>query len=269
MSSDGTGEHHVVLEDLHKSFGPLTVLDGLDLAVDRGESMVVIGGSGVGKSVLIKHIIGLITPDSGRILVDDVDLSTLSHKELTRFRRRFGMAFQEGALFDSMTVGENVGFSLNRLTNMSRDEIRDRVSECLRLVRLEGVENKLPSELSGGMRRRVGFARAIAHEPEILLFDEPTTGLDPVITALVDEVIIDLSEDLHTTTITITHDMASAFRIADRLGLLFEGKIVALAPPEEFRRLDDPRVQQFIHGEAQGPLTEPAAQASRRREGEI
>jgi phospholipid/cholesterol/gamma-HCH transport system ATP-binding protein len=255
--SAGAGDQHVVLEDLHKSFGSLTVLDGLDLAVRRGESMVVIGGSGVGKSVLIKHIIGLVSPDSGRILVDGVDLATLDARELTGFRRRFGMAFQEGALFDSMTVGENVGFALRRLTRLSRAAIRERVDECLRMVRLEGVGDKMPAELSGGMRRRVGFARAIAHEPEILLFDEPTTGLDPVITALVDEVIIDLSEDLRTTTITITHDMTSAFRIADRLGLLSAGRIVALAPPEEFRRLEDPRVQQFIHGRAEGPLTEP------------
>ena len=252
--ADRTDE--VVLEDLHKAFGPLKVLDGLDLRVRRGESMVVIGGSGQGKSVLIKHIIGLLAPDSGRVVVDGVDLSTLSSRELTRFRRRFGMAFQEGALFDSMTVAENVGFSLRRLTDLSSSAIRERVDECLSLVRLQGVGEKLPSELSGGMRRRVGFARAIAHEPRILLFDEPTTGLDPVITALIDEVINDLSDNLHTTTITITHDMTSAFRIADRLGLLFEGRIVALAPPDEFRTLEDPRVQQFIHGDAEGPLTE-------------
>lgn len=266
------GARPVVLEDLHKSFGPLTVLDGLDLSVRRGESMVVIGGSGVGKSVLIKHIIGLVRPDAGRVVVDGVDLATLGSRELTGFRRRFGMAFQEGALFDSMTVAENVGFALGRLTDLSRAAIRERVEECLRLVRLEGVGDKLPAELSGGMRRRVGFARAIAHEPEILLFDEPTTGLDPVITALVDEVIIDLSENLHTTTITITHDMTSAFRIADRLGLLSAGRIVALAPPEEFRRLEDPRVQQFIHGRAEGPLTETAPSertAHRTTEGEI
>lgn len=249
--------HDVILEDLHKAFGSLQVLDGLDLTVRHGESMVVIGGSGVGKSVLLKHIIGLMRPDSGRVVVDGVDLATLEHRELTRFRRRFGMAFQEGALFDSMTVAQNVGFALRRLTDLSAAGVRDRVRECLHLVRLENVEDKLPSELSGGMRRRVGFARAIAHEPSILLFDEPTTGLDPVITALIDEVIIDLSESLSTTTITITHDMTSAFRIADRLGLLVDGRIVALAGPEEFRRLEDPRVQQFIHGKAEGPLTGP------------
>jgi phospholipid/cholesterol/gamma-HCH transport system ATP-binding protein len=158
-----------------------------------------------------------------------------------------------------MTVEENIGFALRRFTDMSSEEIAARVAECLRLVRLDGVEKKLPSELSGGMRRRVGFARAIAHEPQILLFDEPTTGLDPVTTALVDEVILDLTSGQGTSAVTITHDMASAFRIADRVGLLHKGRIVALAPPEEFERLEDPRVQQFIHGDAHGPLTDGSA----------
>ena len=249
----------VRLRGLRKAFGDLVVLDGLDLDVARGESMVLIGGSGTGKSVMLKHIIGLLRPDAGTVEVDGVDLSTLSHRRLTRFRRRFGMAFQEGALFDSMTVAENVGFSLRRFTDWSPERIAERVDECLALVRLEGVGEKLPSQLSGGMRRRVGFARAMAHEPQILLFDEPTTGLDPVTTALVDEVILDLTSGRETSAVTITHDMASAFRIADRIGLLYEGRIVALAPPEEFRRNQDPRVQQFIHGNAEGPLTEAAA----------
>ncbi len=247
----------ISFQKVRKAFGALVVLDGLDLDVATGESLVVIGGSGVGKSVLIKHVIGLLRPDSGRVVVDGVDLATLGNRELTSFRRRFGMAFQEGALFDSMTVADNVGFALRRLTDLSPERIDERIDECLRLVRLEGVGGKLPSELSGGMRRRVGFARAIAHEPEILLFDEPTTGLDPVTTALIDEVIVDLTESLRTTALTITHDMTSAFRIADRMGLLCGGRIVALAPPEEFRELDDPRVQQFIHGEAEGPMTDP------------
>jgi len=258
MTIPGDGDGVVVaLEGVSKAFGDLVVLDGLDLEVRQGESMVVIGGSGSGKSVMLKHVIALLRPDAGRIRVDGVDLASLSGRELTHFRRRFGMAFQEGALFDSMTVAENVGFSLRRLTDLSAAEIRERVEECLRLVRLEGTGDKLPAELSGGMRRRVGFARAIAHEPEILLFDEPTTGLDPVITALVDDVILDLTEGLDTTAITITHDMTSAFRIADRIGLLWGGRIVALASPEEFRELDDSRVQQFIHGRAEGPLTDP------------
>jgi phospholipid/cholesterol/gamma-HCH transport system ATP-binding protein len=246
----------ISIRGLEKSFGPKRVLDRLDIDVGRGEAVVIIGGSGTGKSVLLKHIIGLLKPDAGTVEVDGVAVETLGNREITEFRRKFGMSFQEGALFESMTIFQNVAFPLQRLTRMSRGEIRDRVEECLSMVRLEGVADKLPSQLSGGMRRRVGFARAVAHEPEILLFDEPTTGLDPVTTALIDEVIIDLSGRLDCTTVTITHDMESAFRIGDRIAMIHRGKIVADAPPEEFRRLDDPRVQQFIHGRADGPLTD-------------
>ena len=252
MSADAK----IQIRDLRKSFGPKMVLDGLDVDIAPAESLVVIGGSGSGKSVLLKHVIGLLKPDSGTIEVDGTAVETLGNREITEFRRKFGMSFQEGALFDSMTVWQNVAFPLQRLTKMSKSEINDRVEECLAMVRLEGVGEKLPSQLSGGMRRRVGFARAIAHKPEILLFDEPTTGLDPVTTALIDEVIKDLNDRLHTTTLTITHDMESAFRIGDRIAMLHRGKIIASAPPEEFRRLDDPRVQQFIHGRAEGPLSE-------------
>jgi phospholipid/cholesterol/gamma-HCH transport system ATP-binding protein len=245
----------IALRGVHKSFGPKVVLDGADLEVRDGESVVVIGGSGTGKSVLLKHIIGLLRPDSGTVEIDGVAIGELDRRELTRFRRRFGMSFQEGALFDSMNVGENVAFPLRRVSELSKSEIDDRVAECLRLVRLEGVDKKMPSELSGGMRRRVGFARAIALKPQILLFDEPNTGLDPVIKALIDELIISMRETLGSTTVTITHDMRSAFRIADRIGMLHQGKIIALAPPEEFRQLDNPIIQQFIHGRAEGPLS--------------
>ena len=244
------------IHDLHKSFGSKVVLDGVNVDVAPAESLVVIGGSGTGKSVLLKHIIGLLRPDSGTVEVDGIAVETLGNRAITELRRKFGMAFQEGALFDSMTVWQNVAFPLQRLTRMSHGEINDRVEECLEMVRLEGVGEKLPAQLSGGMRRRVGFARAVAHQPEILLFDEPTTGLDPVTTALIDEVILDLSDRLKTTTITITHDMESAFRIGDRIAMLNRGKIIAEAPPAEFKRLDDPRVQQFIHGKAEGPLSE-------------
>jgi phospholipid/cholesterol/gamma-HCH transport system ATP-binding protein len=245
------------LRGLRKKFGAgKQVLDGIDLDVTDGESLVVIGASGTGKSVLLKHVIGLIQPDEGTVEVDGVHLETLDNREITQFRSRFGMAFQEGALFDSMTVAQNVGFPLKRLSKKSPAEIKDRVEECLAMVRLEGVGGKMPSELSGGMRRRVGFARAVAHEPEILLFDEPTTGLDPVTTALIGEVIRELGERLHTTSVTITHDMEIAFKISDRVAMLNQGKIIAEAPPEEFRHLEDPRVQQFIHGKAEGPLSE-------------
>ncbi len=244
------------IRDLRKSFGAKQVLDGVNLDIAPAESLVIIGGSGTGKSVLLKHVIGLLKPDSGTIEVDGTAVETLGNREITEFRRKFGMSFQEGALFDSMTVRQNVGFPLRRLTKMSRGEIHDRVEECLALVRLEGAGDRLPAQLSGGMRRRVGFARAIAHSPEILLFDEPTTGLDPVTTALIGEVIVDLNDRLKTTTVTITHDLESAWRIGDRIAMIHQGKIIADAPPEEFRRLDDARVQQFIHGRAEGPLSE-------------
>jgi phospholipid/cholesterol/gamma-HCH transport system ATP-binding protein len=246
----------ISLHGLKKSFGPKVVLDGLDLDIGEGESMVIIGGSGTGKSVLLKHIIGLLKPDAGTVVVDGVAIETLGNREITEFRRRFGMAFQEGALFDSMTVGENVGFPLKRLTKKSAKEIRERVEECLAMVRLEGVIDRAPSELSGGMRRRVGFARAIAQQPEILLFDEPTTGLDPITTAQINEVIKELNDQLKTTTVTITHDMEGAYKVGDRIAMLYKGKIIADAPPAEFRNLEDPRVQQFLHGEAHGPLTD-------------
>jgi len=249
------GRPKIAIRGLRKSFGPKVVLDGVDLDVAQGESMVIIGASGTGKSVLLKHIIGLLKPDAGSVEVDGVAVGGLGERAITEFRRKFGMSFQEGALFDSMSVGENVAFPLKRLTRMSRSEIRQRVEECLGLVRLAGVGDRLPSQLSGGMRRRVGFARAIAQQPEILLFDEPTTGLDPVTTAQINEVIVDLNDNLKATTVTITHDMESAYKIGDRIAMLDRGKIVAAAPPAEFRELADPRIQQFLHGRAEGPLT--------------
>lgn len=244
------------LRGVRKAFAGKVVLDGLDLDVHEGESLVVIGGSGTGKSVLLKHVIGLLQPDAGTVEVDGVRLQDLGFRQITEFRRRFGMAFQEGALFDSMSVWENVAFPLRRVARLPAAETAARVEECLALVRLEGAGGKMPAELSGGMRRRVGFARAIALKPDILLFDEPNTGLDPVTKAAIDEVIVGVRENLGSTTITITHDIESAFRIADRVGMLHQGKIVALAPPAEFERLEDPRVQQFIHGRAHGPLTD-------------
>jgi phospholipid/cholesterol/gamma-HCH transport system ATP-binding protein len=251
----------ISIRGLRKSFGQKVVLDGIDLDIAAGESMVIIGASGTGKSVLLKHVIGLLRPDAGAVEVDGVAVAGLDNRALTEFRRKFGMSFQEGALFDSMSVAQNVAFPLKRLTSKSKDEIRQRVEECLALVQLPGVGDRLPSQLSGGQRRRVGFARAIAQQPEILLFDEPTTGLDPVTTAQINEVIVDINDRLKATTVTITHDMESAYRIGDRIAMLDRGKIVAVAPPKEFRELPDPRVQQFLHGRASGPLTEEARNA--------
>jgi phospholipid/cholesterol/gamma-HCH transport system ATP-binding protein len=256
----------IQLRGLVKSFGPKLVLDHLDLDVADGESLVIVGGSGTGKSVTLKHVIGLIKPDAGSVVVDGVAIEQLDNRAITEFRRRFGMAFQEGALFDSMNVFDNVAFPLRRLSRKSSGEIRQRVDECLELVRLEGLGARDIAELSGGMRRRVGFARAIAHEPEILLFDEPTTGLDPVTTAQIAEVIREIRERSKTTMVTITHDMQVAFRVAHRIAMLFQGKIIAEAPPEEFKQLPDARVKQFIHGEAEGPLSDqPAAGGAARR----
>ena len=239
--------------DVWKSFAEKEVLRGIDLEVRTGESLVVVGGSGAGKSVLLKHLIGLIRPDRGRVLVDGADLVAADPAHALALRRKFGMSFQEGALFDSMTVFDNIAFAPRRHTSMSPAEIAARVRECLALVRLEGVEAKWPSQLSGGMRRRVGFARAIALRPEILLFDEPNTGLDPITAAVIDRVIVEMREHLPVTMVTITHDMESAFRIADRVAMLRDGRIIALAPPAEFRRLSDPYVQKFLKGE---PLDE-------------
>ena len=217
---------------------------------------MIVGGSGVGKSVTLKHIIGLMKPDRGKIVIDGEDIGAMKPVELNRFRRKFGMSFQEGALFDSMSVFENIAFPLRRHTKMTEPEIRARVEECLEQVHLHGVETKRPSELSGGMRRRVGFARAISLKPEILLFDEPTTGLDPVISDVIAELIVEMDQTLNTTTVSITHDMRVAFKIADRVAMLHKGHIVEEGTPEEFQRSTNPMVQQFIEGRAEGPMTE-------------
>lgn len=245
----------IELQNLHKSFGDKVVLSGMSVDVERGESLVIVGGSGTGKSVTLKHIIGLLRPDKGRVLIDGEDLTTKRDVELNRFRRRFGMAFQEGALFDSMSVFENIAFPLRRHTKMKETEIRARVEECLEQVHLHGVDGKRPSELSGGMRRRVGFARAISLKPEILLFDEPTTGLDPVISDVIAGLIVEMDHTLNVTTVTITHDMKVAFKIADRVAMLYRGRIIEEGTPEQFQRSQDPIVRQFIEGRAEGPLT--------------
>ncbi|MDQ2977762.1 MAG: ABC transporter ATP-binding protein [Acidobacteriota bacterium] len=251
------------VEDLHKAFDGKVVLDGLSFSVRDGESLVIVGPSGTGKSVLLKHLIGLIQPDSGRVFVDGKDVWAISDRERNQLRKQFGMSFQEGALFDSMSVFENVAFPLRRSGRPPR-EIRQRVRECLDIVHLPDVEDKRPSELSGGMRRRVGFARAIAHEPDILLFDEPNTGLDPIMTDVIDEVILNMRERIDATIVTITHHMPSARKIGDRIALLYGGKILFEAPPEEFLASQDPAVRQFVDGSADGPLT-PEGQVTGKR----
>ncbi|HEX6161594.1 MAG TPA: ABC transporter ATP-binding protein [Thermoanaerobaculia bacterium] len=246
----------ISLQGLWKAFDGRQVLRDMSIDVERGETVVIVGGSGTGKSVTLKHIIGLLRPDKGRVIVDGQDLTALSEVDLNHFRVRFGMAFQEGALFDSMSVFENIAFPLRRHTKMKEKEIRERVEECLERVHLQNVEKKRPSELSGGMRRRVGFARAISLEPQILLFDEPTTGLDPVISDVIADLIIEMDQTLNATSVTITHDMKVAFKIADRVAMLYNGEIVEQGTPEEFQASTNPIVRQFIEGRAEGPLTD-------------
>jgi phospholipid/cholesterol/gamma-HCH transport system ATP-binding protein len=251
-----TDEVVISLRDLHKSFGTKEVLRGLSLDVHRGESVVIVGGSGIGKSVTIRHIIGLMKPDRGEVIVEGRTLSSMNGHELNDIRRKFGMSFQEGALCDSMNVFENVAFPLRRHTDMTEKEIRARVLECLDQVHLQGVESRRPSELSGGMRRRVGFARAISLAPEILLFDEPTTGLDPVISDVIADLIVEMDHKLGVTAVTITHDMKVAFKIADKIAMIYEGRIIEQGTPDEFERSASPFVRQFLEGRAEGPLTE-------------
>jgi phospholipid/cholesterol/gamma-HCH transport system ATP-binding protein len=246
----------ISLRHLYKSFDGKAVLRDMSIDVDRGETLVIVGGSGTGKSVTLKHIIGLLKPDRGQVFVDGQEITAMKDRELNAFRRRFGMSFQEGALFDSMSVFENIAFPLRRHTKMTEGEIRARVEECLEDVHLHNVEKKRPAELSGGQRRRVGFARAISLKPEILLFDEPTTGLDPVISDIVAELICEMDLKLGTTTVTITHDMKVAFKVADRVAMIFEGHIIEQGTSEEFQASQNPIVRQFIEGRAEGPLTD-------------
>jgi phospholipid/cholesterol/gamma-HCH transport system ATP-binding protein len=244
----------IKLIDVHKSFNHNRVLRGVHLEVNRGETMVVIGGSGSGKSVLLKHIIGLLTPDRGRIVIDSLDLSRLKERELDEVRKKFGMLFQGAALFDSLSVWENVGFGLKRQTRLSDKEVKAIAREKLEMVGLRGVEDLMPSELSGGMKKRVGLARAIAMEPEILLYDEPTTGLDPIMADVINNLIIAMKQRLKVTAVAITHDMVSAYKIGDRLAMLFEGVILDVGTPEEIRNTSNPVVKQFITGSAEGPI---------------
>jgi phospholipid/cholesterol/gamma-HCH transport system ATP-binding protein len=248
-------EPMIEIADLHKSFGSLQVLRGVNLTVEKGESMTVIGGSGSGKSVLIKHIIGLLFPDRGQVKVAGQVLNDLDDQQLNELRKKFGMLFQMAALFDSLSVWENVGFGLKQHTGMSDEEVRAVATEKLALVGLKDVEDKMPAELSGGMKKRVGLARAIAMDAAIILYDEPTTGLDPIAADAINDLIVDLKKKLGVTSVAITHDMHSAYKISDRIAMLYKGEILEVGTPDQIRSTTNPIVRQFITGSAVGPIT--------------
>lgn len=244
----------IKLNGVWKSFGDNQVLKGLDLNIKGGETIVVIGQSGCGKSVLLKTIVGLLIPDEGDVVIKDVSLKHISRKELYEMRKKIGMVFQGSALFDSLSVWENVGLSLLEHSRMSNDEVRRIAREKLNLVGLSDVEDEYPAELSGGMKKRVGIARAIAMNPEFVFYDEPTTGLDPIIADRINNLIMELQKKLKITTIAVTHDMISAYKIADRIAMLYDGKIIFDGTPEEVQNTENPYVKQFIRGEGQGPI---------------
>jgi len=244
----------IKIVNLYKSFGQNKVLQGVDLTIERGETLVIIGQSGSGKSVLVKHLIGIIKPDRGNIFVDGVEIVNLKEDELHKIRRKFGMLFQGAALFDSMTVAQNVSFGLERYTDYMPGKIQEVVEESLAKVGLKGVENLMPHELSGGMKKRVGLARAIAYWPEIILYDEPSTGIDPIRADAIINLIDRMKKELKVTSVIITHDMTSSYKVADRIAMLYGGKIIEIGTPEEIKRSENQVVQQFIHGRAEGPI---------------
>jgi phospholipid/cholesterol/gamma-HCH transport system ATP-binding protein len=245
----------IQLTDVHKSFGPKTVLDGINLTVEQGSSMVVIGGSGTGKSVMLKCILGLIHPTSGSIKVDGEEVTGISEREREQVLKKFGMLFQSAALFDSLKVWENVAFALVQGENMPRAQAKDIAIEKLAKVGLSADVGELnPSELSGGMQKRVGLARAIAHDPEIVFFDEPTTGLDPIMADVINELIVDTVKDMGATALSITHDMASARKIADHMAMIYKGQIIWTGDASEVDSCGNPYVDQFVNGRAEGPI---------------
>ena len=247
----------IVLRDVHRAFGQNQVLQGLDLEVLDGETTSVIGFSGAGKSVILKHMVGLIEPDSGDVVVDGQNLSELDVGELNALRRDIGYVFQFAALFDSMSIADNVAMGLRRIPGMYEEEIVSRVHECLALVELEGIEDRYPSELSGGMVKRAGLARAIATKPKYLLYDEPTTGLDPVTVTVIDRLIVRMKEELGVTGIVVTHDIESAYRISDRIAMLHDGRIRTSGTVDEIKESDDLLLRSFLEGRPE--LTERAS----------
>jgi phospholipid/cholesterol/gamma-HCH transport system ATP-binding protein len=250
MSHVRSSSGMISLKDLHKSFGPKRVLDGFTLEIAEGETMVVIGYSGTGKSVAIKHIVGLLEPDAGEVWVDGLEVPKLSRRELSELRMKIGYVFQFAALFDSYNIGENVAMGLRKQGELRAHEIEVRVKEALDLVDLPDVSQRFPAELSGGMRKRVGIARAVALRPKYILYDEPTTGLDPVTSATIDELMIRMRDVLGVTGVVITHDMRSAYTVGTRIAMLHEGRVRQVGTVDEIRHTSDPVVRQFIEGKA-------------------
>jgi len=249
-----TDEVLIQVTGLRKAFGGRPVLAGVDLSVRRGEVLVIMGGSGCGKSTLLRHLIGAVEPDEGRVELFGKDLAALDEDGMNALRKRFGILFQSGALFNSLTVGENVALPLREHTGLDEEILRIVMKMKLELVGLRDFEGLMPGQISGGMKKRVGLARALALDPEILFYDEPGAGLDPVMAGVIDQLILDLSGKLGVTSVVVTHEMGSAFRIADRMVMLYEGRVVAEGTPEEIRSSPDPLVRQFIRGEPDGPI---------------
>ena len=260
----------IKLVDVHKAFGSKKILRGLDLDVEEGETVALVGFSGAGKSVTLKHIAGLLMPDRGTVTVDGNEVPTMKRDDLYRLRLEMGYVFQFAALFDSMTIGDNVAMGLRKKGGMSESEVRDRVAESLGRVGLDGFEKRMPAELSGGQRKRAGLARAIAYRPKYLLYDEPTSGLDPVTTEVIDRLILKMKEELGVTSLVITHDMKSAYAISDRIAMLFNGRVVEVGTPDEIRRTDNLIVRGFVEGRPemveQAEEDEEKAEAERVRE---
>jgi phospholipid/cholesterol/gamma-HCH transport system ATP-binding protein len=243
----------IEIRDICKSFGGKKVLDGLSLDIEPGRITTIIGASGSGKSVLFKHIIGLMKPDSGSILIDGEDITRLGENDMYRIVAKFGMVFQSGALFDSLTVGENVAFGMKK-NKMTAAAISESVALSLKQVGLPDIAGLMPVELSGGMKKRVAIARAIAKKPRIIMYDEPTTGLDPIMADIINDLIIKVSGNAESTAIVITHDMVSAYKISDRIAVLYNGRIIELGVPDEIRNTGNAIVRQFIEGKAEGPM---------------
>ncbi len=244
----------IELRDVSKKLGDRTVLDNISLQVYKGETLCILGGSGQGKSVTLKHIVGLMRPDSGSVLVEGIDISHTRNGELEEARKKIGFLFQNGALLNSMNVYENVALPLREHEQLPEPEIRRRVEEKLAVVGMSDAISKMPAVLSGGMKKRASLARAIIRNPDIMLYDEPTAGLDPIISATINQLILDIQKKLGVTSILVTHDMSSAFRVSNRMAMLWKGKILKIGTKEEFRTSDDPMIKQFVHGESEGPL---------------